>query len=361
MGDQVLCPVCMDHIVWPDTLYQREVREGAVVWEELDLTRHTNPNRREYERRLAFVRCPNPSQDGTEVHYLPAIHNDYGRPIIIGLVGRGASGKTHLLVTMLSELLRGALSSHGLYFEVADKVQQARLTEEIERLRDGALLQATGNQLRTFAGYLLVRAKDRRPKPLIFFDVAGEDFNDVNLTNSKWAGFLLEADALLFVDDPDLGLPAWRPHAKSPAQRSAAQRHNETFDGAMNRLRTQQRMERLPIAIALTKADTMRYEYPVDHWLRRDDASGPLDPELFRAESRDVFAVLQRYQATPMLNVYRQFERRTMHFVSATGGPSDGTEHFPRGVRPSRVLQPLVALLAMTGFITGPGAEGIGR
>ncbi|TCO52946.1 TRAFAC clade GTPase domain-containing protein [Actinocrispum wychmicini] len=357
----VLCPVCLDYITWPATLYQRAVRDRNVVWEELDLSGHTNTVKRDYERTLAFVRCPNPSADGTPEHYLPAIHNDYGKPIIIGLVGRGRSGKTHLLVAMLAELLRGGLSMHGLDFEIADKIQHERFNDEIRSLHEGQALQTTKNLIQTFASYLLVRSKGQEPKPLIFFDIAGEDFDDTVATSTMQAGFLLGADALLFVDDPVLGLPAWRPHAKSAAQRSASRRHNPAFVGALNRLRRQEDMERLPIAVALTKADELRYEYPVDHWLRREDVAGPIDPALFRSESRDVYAVLQRYQAEPMLTVYRQFSRRTMHFVSATGGAADESDKFPRGVRPVRVLQPLLALLAMTGFVNSPGAAEIGR
>lgn len=357
----VLCPVCLDHIEWPDQLYRRAVRDGNVVWEELDLSTQTNPTKRAYLRALAFVRCPHPSEDGTPEHYLPAVHNDYDKPIIIGLVGRAASGKTHLLVAMLAQLLRGGLSRHGLHFEIADKMQHKEFEDRIRSLHAGTQLQSTTELLQTFASYLLVRSRGREPKPLIFFDIAGEDFNDTELADTKTAGFLLGADALLFVDDPVLGLPAWRPHAKSVEQRAAVQGNNNAFDGALTRLRKQQDMEALPIAVALTKADQLRYEYPVDHWLRRDDLSQPLDATPFREESRDVYAVLQRYQAQPMLNVYAQFTRRTMHFVSATGGAPDSTGRFPRGLRSARVLQPLLALLAMTGFLDVPEADRIGR
>ncbi|WP_436501082.1 TRAFAC clade GTPase domain-containing protein [Actinokineospora sp. HUAS TT18] len=361
MSAPVLCPICLDNIEWPNTLYQRELRDGKLVWDELDLTGHTNPTKQEYLRTLAFVRCPNPSGDSAEPHYLPAIHNDYGKPIIIGVVGRSTSGKTHLLVAMLAELLRGRLSSHGLHFEIADRVQHQTFDDEIRKLRDGVQLQSTNDLIQSFASYLIVRPKGRPPKPLIFFDVSGEDFNDSNVTSTKQAGFLLAADALLFVDDPVFGLPGWRTHSKTAEQRSAAQAENKAFDGAISRLLRQTNMAELPIAVAITKADMLRYEFPVDHWLRRDDVSGPLDPRTFREESRDVFAVLQRYQAETMLNVYRQFSRRTMHVVSATGGASDGQRNFPRGVRPIRVLQPLLALLAMTGFLDTRAAAEVGR
>ena len=46
----------------------------------------------------------------------------------------------------------------------------------------------------------------------------------------------------------------------------------------------------------------------------------------------------------------------------ASGGDAAESEGlFPRGTRPLRVLQPLVAILAMTGVISGPGAEGVGQ
>lgn len=356
----VLCPICVDRIVWPEQLFHKVVKEQKEVWEALDLSRHTNPIKYEYHRARSYIRCPNPSQDGTPTHYLPAMHKDYGTPVVIGVVGRGGSGKTHLLITMLSEMLRGGLHQHGLVFEVADKNQHDESVKAIQALREGNVLTSTLDDRHVFTSYLLVHKKGAVPRPLIFFDAAGEDFIEQGLVSERRAQFVVGADALLFVDDPARGLPQWRPGAKLPDDLEKSQLANRAFDGAIARLRGKARNSELAAAIALTKADELRYEYPVDHWLRREDVAAPLDPEVFQAESRDVYATLVRYDATSLLQVVEQFSRRTLHFVSATGGAATA-KSYPRGIRPSRVLQPILALLAMTGVIDSPEAREVGR
>ncbi|QKV79935.1 hypothetical protein [Amycolatopsis sp. Hca4] len=356
----VLCPICVDRIVWPEQLFRSVVKEQKVVWEAVELSRHTNPAKYEYYRARSYVRCPNPSQDGTPTHYLPAMHKDYGAPVVIGVVGRAGSGKTHLLITMLSEMLRGGLHQHGLTFEVADRNQHDESVQAIQQLREGKVLASTIEDRHVFTSYLLVHKKGAAPRPLIFFDVAGEDFVEQGFVSERRAQFIVGADALLFVDDPARGLPQWRPGTKPPGGPEKSQLANRAFDGAIARLRAKGRNAELAAAIALTKADELRYEYPVDHWLRREDVAAPLDPEVFRQESRDVYATLVRYDATSLLQVVEQFDRRTLHFVSATGGAATA-KSYPRGIRPSRVLQPVLALLAMTGVVDGPEAHEVGR
>jgi hypothetical protein len=61
-----------------------------------------------------------------------------------------------------------------------------------------------------------------------------------------------------------------------------------------------------------------------------------------------------------MTSLYARFDRCTLHFVSATGvAARDGT--YPGGTQPARVLQPLIALLAMAGVLTGSDADRVGR
>ena len=55
------------------------------------------------------------------------------------------------------------------------------------------------------------------------------------------------------------------------------------------------------------------------------------------------------------LRPYDAFHRCTLHFVSAAGSRPN-----LQGFRPTHVLDPLVAILAMTGVIADPQAEKVG-
>jgi hypothetical protein len=99
--------------------------------------------------------------------------------------------------------------------------------------------------------------------------------------------------------------------------------------------------------------------------LRRGDER-ELNAARIRAESRDVFAYLSHAGAAAALQPFETFDRCTLHFVSASGAdavpvPNEAPrKHFPRGVRPTRVLEPLIAILAMTGMIPGHEADKVG-
>jgi hypothetical protein len=72
-----------------------------------------------------------------------------------------------------------------------------------------------------------------------------------------------------------------------------------------------------------------------------------------------VFALFDRSGTNQMTELYRIFQHCTMHVVSATG-VAVADERYPRGVRPTRVLRPLVTLLATLGVVRLPDTNGAG-
>ena len=81
----------------------------------------------------------------------------------------------------------------------------------------------------------------------------------------------------------------------------------------------------------------------------------------FLRESADVYAYLDARNALAMAEPYEVCDKATLHVASPTGGADTGEGGvYPRGVTPRRVLRPLVAMLAMTGVLTGPEAERVG-
>lgn len=131
---------------------------------------------------------------------------------------------------------------------------------------------------------------------------------------------------------------------------------------SLARLQAVPDLERLPAAIVVTKSDRLRYQPPVDGWLRYEDNSpGPVDPRVVHLESRDVYAFPHRRGELGALAPFSVFNRCTLHFASASGGEAEPDRKvFPRGFEPSRALQPLVSILAMTGLLEGPGMGDVG-
>ncbi|MGW6445239.1 TRAFAC clade GTPase domain-containing protein [Lentzea sp. NPDC055074] len=350
---KVQCPICLEFIDWNETeLFRWVVDESGARWEPADLSNINNPVKWQDRHDRCYVKCPNPAGEHRE-HHIPVTYRNHEPPIIIGLVGPSKSGKTHLLASIVHAALRNDLRHYGLGFEPVDELRHASFQREITQLMRGTPLQATDFFKEEITTYLLLRTRSGRARPVVFFDVAGEDFTRVG-PRRLGGQFVLGATALMFVDEPAGAVPAL--FGRGPGSR------NEAFASALDRLERRKDMADLPIAVAVSKADQLRYEQPVDHWIRHDDLDHALDDGLFRAESRDVYAFLERYRGEAMLDVFARFKRGTLHVVSATGGGADNDNtQFPRGVRPARVLWPLLSLLAMCGAVEHPLAQEVGR
>ncbi|CAI7977799.1 MULTISPECIES: hypothetical protein [unclassified Parafrankia] len=356
---EVRCPICLDVFDWDETdLFT--FRDGAYV--PLDLSGVGDPVKRNDEMIGAYRRCPNPSADMAERHYLPISYASYGPPLVIGFIGRTESGKSHLLAAIVSEIERGGLGplgftavpvdeeAHRAYWRqyVASLVDEGRAIEHTARVQSDAMV--------TFTDALVV-SDGRRQRAVAFFDVAGDDL----VARTRSMRFVLALDALIFVVDPEYAL---RQNAPSDG--------DATFETVMARLRAQPGLtDRLPVALAVSKSDLYRFEQPAARWYRRPSLSAYLDgraePTEIRDESRDAYAFLYARGARAWLRPFETFRRATLHFVSATGSKAVTDDRgdtfdkvFPRGVRPRRVLDPLAAIFAMSGLLGEDAAKEVG-
>lgn len=349
----VRCPSCADEYLWPQDSTISIHNEKTGNYDTHDLTRYS-PARQAGLIRQGYRECPNPSGD-SPLHYLPATYADYLDPLIVGLVGAPSSGKTHLLAALIRQAYLGALSSYGIQVAALDLLRHTAFRDNvIAPFEKGEALAGTESGVIEAADILLLRGLTGE-RLVVFFDVAGEDLQSTSALNVA-TRFLLAANAMIFVHAADDELETQR----------AVASENRSFHLSIERLRgMSSSMAQLPAALTVTKSDRLRYVPPADRWLRRGDEHD-LNAARTLAESRDVYAYLTRSGATASLQPFETFRRCTLHFVSASGGdavpvPNEAPrKHFPRGVRPTRVLEPLIAILAMTGMIPGHEADKVG-
>ncbi|MCK2243614.1 MULTISPECIES: hypothetical protein [unclassified Crossiella] len=338
----VRCPVCLDRYPPPENGLWRRDPDGAYH----ELTVHgRDPVKGEMNLVNTYRRCPNPSGD-TDEHYLPATYFTHEPPLVVAMIGRPTAGKTHLLAALVRELVeQDGLAPYGLTVVPLDLHRHDEYrTAVLEPAGRGARLPRTPKQVTGPAEILLIRGP-YRTRPLVLFDVAGEDLEAVG--DNESARFLIGVDAVLFV------------HGLEPTPERGG---NQALEMSLARFQAVPELERLPAAIVATKADRLRYQPPVSHWLREENQRHTtVDPELIWRESRDVYAFLHQRQEFGALAPFGVFDRCTLHFVSATGTEAAPAEPvFPRGFAPSRVLQPLVSILAMAGVLGGErGAVGV--
>ncbi|WP_156753385.1 ATP-binding protein [Actinokineospora pegani] len=336
------CPMCLDSYPLPDNGLWRRDNQGR--YHEIPAAGQDGL-KRGLDLVNTYRRCPNPSQDATE-HFLPANYFAHDPPLVVAMIGRPGAGKTHLLAAMVRGIVEhNGLTPYGLTAVPMDLHRHdAYRTSFLEPVGRGLRLPETPERLTDPAEILLIRGRNST-RPLVLFDVAGEDLQAVG--DGELARFLVGADAMIFV------------HGVDPLPEG---RGDQALEMSLARLQAVPDLGRLPAAIVATKSDRLRYQAPVDSWMRSErDSFVPVDPKQSHLESGDVYAFLHHRQEYGALAPFTVFDRCTLHFVSASGSESaPDKQEFPRGFHPSRALQPLVAILAMTGVLEGPELRHIG-
>ncbi|WP_395364582.1 hypothetical protein ACHGLA_28695 [Streptomyces sp. YH02] len=348
-----MCPHCLLPVEYDERLLVTIDAKGNRI--PLDLSTERRPAHRADALRKAYHLCPH-TVDGDEGHELPLPYLINGEPLSIALVGSSSVGKTHLLAAMLGEVELGGLEPYGLKcLPLNPEAHRAYLRERVQSLQQGRQLGRTGQQtFARFADGLLVSAGGATPRPVVFFDLAGEDLAQ----DSEVGRFLMGVDAFIFVLDPlrALRLPSLEPVREQSGLR-LRDLGDEAFATVLNRIPRQRGgLVAAPAALAVNKSDLVRFEPVVDRWLGRG-LPGRHDPAAVRAESRDAYAFLAQGASPAWLKPFDDCADCTLHFVAATGGQARG-DRFPHGARPRRVLAPLLSLFALCGLL--PGAEPAG-
>ncbi|MCT4352402.1 hypothetical protein M5362_04545 [Streptomyces sp. Je 1-79] len=347
-----MCPHCLRPVEYDETLLVTIDAKGNRI--PLDLAGEHRPAIRREILRKAYHLCPH-AGPGEEAHELPVPYLTNGDPLSIAFVGSSSVGKTHLLAAILGEVELGGLEPYGLKcLPLNPDAHRTYLRERVQSLQQGRQLGRTVQQtFARFADGLLVSARGATPRPVVFFDLAGEDLaQDGEVTR-----FLTGVDAFVFVLDP---LRALRMASLDPVrEQDGLPRRDlgdEAFTTVLNRIERQSNgLVGAPAVIAVNKSDLVRFEPAVDRWLGRG-LPPRLDREALRAESRDAYAFLTHHASRAWLKPFDDCARCTLHFVAATGGQARG-DRFPHGARSRRVLAPLLSIFAMCGLL--PEAEPI--
>lgn len=346
-GTPLMCPMCLGGIPdWASLDYWRWDPDRT-DYEKIAIPRDASPVQRVRYQHGAYVRCPWSKDESA--HYLPAQYGRYGKPVLLGFVGLTQSGKTHLLTAMIGEISR--LRDYRISCKALDPAIHNRFMDGSVRplLMENKVLPGTPDDATTVLADAFIVQHDNNPERVVaLFDVSG---GDLAQRNKMMREFLYIADGLFFVIDPE----------HITASRVGDDTFSNVLDVVRDVSRENARHDPVSAAVVLNKADKARFDEPIARWLGAGE--GTLDPADFLRESADVYAYLDARGALALTEPYQVCQKATLHVASPTGGTQDGedkTSKYPRGVTPLRVLRPLIAMLAMTGVLTGAHAEQIG-
>lgn len=344
-GPTVMCPVCLAEIDDWDSLDYWRHDPAADDWVKIELPADLSPAQRSRYQYGAYVRCEKGSVGGTS-HHLPARYGRFGEPVLLGFVGLTQAGKSHLLTSMVGRIER--LTDYQVSVEPLDPQlhNQFRESSVDPLITRSEALPGTPDRATALKDAFIVRYGTGPERVVALFDVSGGDLADTGMGRE----FLWIADGLFFVINPE--------------DIAGGNVGDVTFSNVLSIVRDRTKPGPKGVAIILNKADVRRFDEPVARWLRSGE--GELDPVSFLRESADVYAYLRQHDALALAAPYEAVtsEKATFHVASPTGGAKEDSEEksgrYPRGVTPMRVLRPLLAMLAMTGVLTGPQAELIG-
>jgi hypothetical protein len=298
---------------------------------------------------------------GGEPHVLPGRYGDFGEPLVIGVVGESAAGKSHLLAAMLGMLSDvDRMARLGLVVGGLDLKLHQRYLKDVVRpfLDQGQGLAGTPAQPPEFTDALWIHnSNTNRSFAVAFFDVSGEWLAD----HDAEVPFLGAVSALVFVVDPT------RIRGLTTATGSVT--GDPSFGVVLDKIGRLQGMDGsqflpLPAAVVIGKCDLLQHHEPlVDRWLQNASPDEELRLDTVERESEDAYAFLRSRGARGWLAPFVRCDRSTLHFATATGHKpveTDGVQRSPRGsFAPRRTLKPMLALFAMCGVL-GPTDLGQG-
>lgn len=263
---------------------------------------------------------------------------------VIAVLGDTASGKTSYL-WVLSERLRRA-SGNGVYIRQAlgdSDEQMARSAREIFTRGLAAATPPTDAGVRNYAWEL--ETGERSTTVIAFHDAAGEVWNELaGLSRTTYERFYRYLDlvggVIFAIDGARVGVALdaeERRGVASPESRRAQDRELAIVDALARRIRA--REDRVAAAVVITKADVLWDRPGLDAFREESGA----DEETIGRTARELLLKAGRPSLVRALE--ETFTPVRYFAISAFGAPPADPMRI-EDLRPTRVVEPLLALLA---------------
>ncbi|MCW2902859.1 MAG: hypothetical protein JWO67_5124 [Streptosporangiaceae bacterium] len=294
---------------------------------------------------------------------------------IVALVGAKNAGKSTYIAVLLHELMNRIGTELDTSLVACDDRTIDRYKRDFGHpLYDQRRLLPTTASAATAPReplvYLLTRTRRSRLSrlhrgggndalTLVLFDTAGEDLRSRD-TRDLHLRYLQAADAIIFLVDP-LELPGARAALLDGVRPVTADDPDSEpinviarVTEALQSRRTGDRL-RIPVAVALTKIDTLQPSMARQSALHRSrQVTGALDLDDREAVDEQVRALLHEWQAGQLDRYLRQrYTEYALFGLSALGGMPDDGQVGAGGVRPYRAEDPLLWLLHRFGMLDG--------
>ena len=400
-GGSLYCPYCYEQFAEREILFRctgRPSRRGRRCSPEIDEVLRDRigfggalPPTFTADGRMSSAECPR-CGDVSTTRICPVCHSElpvhFGkvRSRLIALVGAKEAGKTVFLTVLVHEMMHRVGQQFDAAISGADDNTRNRFAEEYEQplYRESRLLASTtaarnrapivfrfstaGNGPFSPNGRLGRLARSGRfglgePQHtlLSFFDTAGEDLRSRQSVEHN-VRYLAAADGIVLLLDPlqmrgARGLAA--PSSLLPTPGLTQDEPTAVLENITDLIMAKQENRpgdrlRKPLAITFSKMDTLLDSLKENSPLLRPPSQAPyFDDRDSLAVHTEIQRLLGRWEGSRIDQIAQLHYRRYRYFgVSALGEtPTQDNRVSPRGIRPYRVADPFLWILAELGAI----------
>jgi hypothetical protein len=286
----------------------------------------------------------------------------------IALLGAKASGKSNYIGVLINEIRKQMSGPFNCSLSMTCSQESKQAYDDLyyrPLYEAGITVQATDAGVEVPPLIFPLQFMDAKGgidkiAGLTFYDTAGENLDDKNVMH-KFNRYITNADGIILLLDP-LQVPNIRQKLVDNGFNALPAQNTEIYDVLsiiIDVIRNVKKIKgRIPIPIALvfTKTDVLeQYNLlPQDSCLRVEaghiERGAFIRPE-FENTNIHMQDLIDNWLDADLLNNIKQFERYSFFGVSSLGGNPDGTKIDGKGIRPRRVLDPLLWLLAEYGYI----------
>lgn len=288
------------------------------------------------------------------------------RGLPIALIGAKASGKSNYIAVLIHEIRKRMTARFNCTLDISCSEESKRYYDDYyynPLFNDGEVVQATATAEQIPPLIFPLRFMDQKNRiknvaNLTFYDTAGENLDsdsDIEIYNR----YIPNAKGIILLLDP-LQVPSVRNQLQGKMALPAVNTNvAEVLSHVINNIRAVKNVKgtiRIPIALAFTKMDALEQFgllpegcclLEESEHLRR----GVFVQSDFDNTNQQMNDILENFLDAEVLQMLKQFEKYSLFGLSALGGVPNGSKLSGGEIKPRRVLDPLLWLLAENKYI----------
>jgi len=286
----------------------------------------------------------------------------------IALLGAKASGKSNYIGVLVNEIKKTMAGPFNSSLSIACSKESKEAYDQFYYFplyRDGYTVQATSSGVEIPPLIFPLRFMDSKNRiinmaALTFYDTAGENLDDKSIMH-RFNRYIVNAQGIILLLDP-LQVPNIRTKLKNngftalPEQNTDAANVLSMIIEVIRNTKKLKGQIQIPLALVFTKIDVLeQYNIlPPDSCLREESEHikhGKFVISDFENTNLHVKDLVENWLDDDIRTAINQFKHHSFFGVTALGRNPNGTKLDKAGIRPRRVLDPLLWLLAENNYI----------